>query len=111
MEGARLRARRIASKDPQLLSRQEESAGGNARPHLAHAKCSQHRAIGGDVVGHEDLECLNNAMDCLRRLKSEAVGEVFVRRRVPDLSLIYEDMAEMFFQRSIPIMLLAQKSD
>jgi hypothetical protein len=63
MEGTRLRARRIASKDPQILSRQEEPAGGNAGPHLAHAKCSQHWAIGGDVVGHEDLECLNDAMD------------------------------------------------
>ena len=90
MEGTRLRARRIAIKDPQNLGRQKEPAGGNAGAQLAHAKCSQHRATGGDVVRHEDLECLTDAMNCLRRLKSEAVGELFVRRRVSGLGLIYE---------------------
>jgi hypothetical protein len=109
VEGTCLRARRIARKDPQNLGRQEEPAGGNAGPHLAHAKCSQHRATGGDVVCHEDLECLNDAMNCLRRLKSETVGELFVRRRVPGLGLIYEGLAETFFQHATPIMLLAQK--
>jgi len=43
---------------------------------------------GGDVVLHEGLECLNDAMNCLRRLKSEAVGELFVRRGVFGLGLI-----------------------
>jgi hypothetical protein len=50
---------------------------------------------GGDVVLHEDLECLNDAMNCPRRLKSEAVGELFVRGAVPSLGLIYEGVAEM----------------
>ena len=40
-------------------------------------------------------------MNCLRRLKSEAVGELFVRRGVPGLGLIYEGLAETFFQHAI----------
>ena len=71
-----------------VIINQNLPAGGNAGPHLAHAKCSQHRATGGDVVLHEGLECLNDAMNCLRRLKSEAVGELFVRRGVFGLRLI-----------------------
>jgi len=59
---------------------------------------------GGDVVLHEDLESLNDAMNCPRRLKSEAVGELFVRGAVPSLGLIYEGVAEMFFQHAAPIM-------
>jgi hypothetical protein len=71
-----------------VIINQNLPAGGNAGPHLAHAKCSQHRATGGDVVLHEGFECLNDAMNCLRRLKSEAVGELFVRRGVFGLGLI-----------------------
>jgi hypothetical protein len=55
--------------------RQEEPAGENAGPYLAHAKCRQHWATGGNVGLHEGLECLNDAMNCLQRFKSEAVGE------------------------------------
>jgi hypothetical protein len=109
MEGTRLQARRIASKDPQTLGRQEEPASGNAVPHLAYAQCSQHRAGGSDVFMHESLKCLNNAVNCLRRLKSEAVGELFVRRRVSGLGLIYEGLTETFLQHATPIKLLAQE--
>lgn len=71
-------------------------------------KCNQRRATGGDVVLHEDIKCLSEAMNCLRRLKSEAVGELFVCRRIPGLRLIYEGLAETFFQHATPIMLRAQ---
>jgi hypothetical protein len=91
------------------LNRQEEPAGGNAGPHLAHAKCSQHRAAGGDVVRHEALECLTDAMNGLWRLKPEAVGEIFVRRGVSGLGLIYEGLAETFFQHANPIKLLVEE--
>jgi hypothetical protein len=43
---------------------------------------------------------------CTRRLKSEAVGELIVRRGVPGLGLIYKGLAETFFQHATPIMLL-----
>ena len=36
-------------------------------------------------------------MNCLRRLKSEAATEFFVRHEVPGLGLIYEGLAETFF--------------
>jgi hypothetical protein len=88
VEGTGLRARRVARKDPQTLGCQEEPAGRNAGPHLAHAKRGQHRAIGDDVFLHKGLECLTEAVDCLRRFKSEAVGELIVRRGVPGLDLI-----------------------
>jgi len=42
-------------------------------------------------------------MNCLRRRKSEMVGELFVRRWVPGLGLIYEGLAETFFQHASPI--------
>jgi hypothetical protein len=48
-------------------------------------------------------------MNCLRRLKSEAVGEFFVSREVPGLGLIYESLAETFFQHATPIKFLAQE--
>ena len=57
---------------------------------------------------HESLECFNEAMNCLWRLESEAVGELFVRRGFPGPGLIYEDLAETFYQHATPIMLLAQ---
>jgi hypothetical protein len=104
----RLRARRIARKAPRTWAA-KKTAGENAGPHLANAKCSQHRATGGDVVLHEGLECLTDKMNCLRRLKSEAVGEFFVSREVPGLGLIYESLAETFFQHATPIKLLAQE--
>ena len=107
MEGTGLRARRIARKDPQNLGRQEESAGRNAGPHLAHAKRGQYRTISGDVVPYEGLECLTEAVNCLRRFKSEAVGQLFVRRGDPGLGLIYEGLAEAFFQNAPPIKLIA----
>ena len=90
MKGTGLRARRIARKDPQNLGLQEESAAGNAGPHLAHAKRSQHRTTGCDV-------------------KSEAVGELFVRRGVPGLSPIYQGLTETFLQHATPIKLLAHE--
>ena len=37
---------------------------------------------------HEGLERLTEAVDCVRRFKSEAVGELIVRRGVPGLGLI-----------------------
>jgi hypothetical protein len=45
-------------------------------------------------------------MNCLRRLKSEAIGELFVRRGVPGLGLIDEGLTETFLQHATPIMLL-----
>src|ERR1700674_1031227 len=109
MEGTGLRARRVARKYPQNLGGQEEPAGRNAGPHLAHAKRGQHRTIGGDVVLHERLECLTEAVNCLRRFKSEAVGQLFVRRGGPGLGLIYEGLAEAFFQHAPSIKLIAQE--
>ncbi len=109
VKGTGLRARRIARKDPQNLRLQEESAAGNAGPHLAHAKRSQHRTTGCNVVLHKGLECLTDAMNCLRRVKSEAVGELFVRRGVPGLRPIYQGLTETFLQHATPIKFLAHE--
>jgi hypothetical protein len=48
-------------------------------------------------------------VNCLRRFKSEAVGQLFVRRGDPGLGLIYEGLAEAFFQNAPPIKLVAQE--
>jgi hypothetical protein len=78
-------------KPPRTWAAKENPQARNAGPHLAHARCSQHRATGGDVV------------------KSEAAAEFFVRHEVPGLGLIYEGLAETFFQHTTPIKLLAQE--
>ena len=48
-------------------------------------------------------------MDGVWRLKSEAVGELSIGRRVPSLGLFNEGPAETIFQHAIPIKLLAQQ--
>ena len=52
---------------------------------------------------------VSDAKDCVWRLKSEAVGEFPIGRRVPSLGLFNEGPAETFFQHAIPIRLLAQQ--
>lgn len=94
---------------PRTWAAKENPQARNAGPHLAHARCNQHRATGGDVVLHEGLQRLTDKMNCLRRLKSEAATEFFVRHEVPGLGLIYEGLAETFFQHTTPIKLLAQE--
>ena len=96
-------------KPPRTWAAKENPQARNAGPHLAHARCNQHRATGGDVVLHEGLQRLTDKMNCLRRLKSEAATEFFVRHEVPGLGLIYEGLAETFFQHTTPIKLLAQE--
>jgi hypothetical protein len=100
VESTCLRARGIAQKDPQRFSRQEETARRDAGPRLAYANCRKNRAIRGDIILHESLECFSDAMDCVWRLKAEAVGEVPIGRRVPGLGLIYEGLTETFFQHA-----------
>jgi hypothetical protein len=41
-------------------------------------------------------------MDCVSRLKSEAAGEFSIGRGAPGLGLIYECLAETFFQHANP---------
>src|SRR6188508_3092545 len=107
VKGAGLRAHRIAGKGPQKLGLQEEPAARNAG--LAYAKHCQHRTTGSDVVLHEGLECLTDAMNRLRWLKSEAVSELFVRRGGPGLGLICQCLPETFLQHATPIRLLARE--
>ena len=63
-------------------------------------KLQTNRATRGDIILHKALECFSDAMDCVWRLKAEAVGEVPIGRRVPDLGLIYECLTETFFQHA-----------
>ena len=65
---------------------------------LAYANCRQNGTTGGNVLCHEVLECFNDATDGVWRLKTEAVGELPIRRRTPGLRLIYECLAKTFFQ-------------
>ena len=48
-------------------------------------------------------------MDGVWRLKSEAVGELSIGRRVPSFDLFNEGPAETIFQHAIPIKLLAKQ--
>ena len=60
--------------------------------------------LAGDVVLHEGLECLTKAVNCLRRFKPEAIGQLFVRRSSPGSGLIHEGS-----QHAPPIKLIAQE--
>ena len=85
VEATGLRARRVARKDSKNLGRQEEPEGRNAG--LTQSAANIGRLVKTFFL-HEGLERLTEAVDCVRRFKSEAVGELIVRRGVPGLGLI-----------------------
>src|ERR1700694_2534308 len=96
-----LRTGGVAGKYPKVRGRLEEPAGRNARPYLAYAKRGQHRTVGGDVVLHEGFERFGEAVNRLRRFKSEALGQLPIRRGNSPPGLIDERLAKTVLQDAL----------
>jgi hypothetical protein len=104
--------RSAVRKTPQVHGPPRKNPEQNSRSQLAYTERGRHWTTSRNILRHEGLKCVNEAMNSLRWLKTESIDKLFVRREVPGPGLSDENLAETFVQHgAVAFMVLIAIAD